>query len=118
MDLLNWAGNDTGTTTEYSLRQLVENMRKVGALVEIIGVAQKAQGDDTIGYPSVESVAEELILEAGRLVECLGVRALELLDAEAAPDAPTPAEKPRPRTTKPRAVRLCTQLAGVEKERP
>jgi len=87
--LLNWDGADSGTAADYSLRDVIDNMRKLGALVEIAGTVVATA--DNARYD--EATAEELMLEAGGLIERLGVRALELLDAEAAPEAPTPVDE-------------------------
>jgi hypothetical protein len=95
MEILNWDGIDDGD--RLPLRSLVEAMRNAGAIVEIAGLALKAQEDDSIAGFSVGDIAFELMLEAGRLVECIGRRALEVLDAQAAPGVATPAEKPRER---------------------
>jgi hypothetical protein len=80
-------------------RDLIENMRKVGALVEILGLAMPLSTDQ---YD--EQAAIELVHEAGGLVERLGVRALKLLDAQTAPPAPTPIRQPRVRSAKRRAA--------------
>lgn len=94
MELLNWEGINTGPGS-LSLREVVENMRKAGALLEILGVVQNGP-DDEYDNP----LAEELVLEAGCLVDCLGMRALELLDAQAVPGVTTTARRPRRRTAK------------------
>lgn len=112
MNILSWDGTDEGPSS-YPLRRVVENLHEVSALVEMLGVLLTLEGH---GDDYEVDLAEKLVADAGHLAQALGKRALELLDAQAAPEAPTPAEKPRARTTTPRTVRLCTQLAGVEKE--
>ncbi|MBI2526768.1 MAG: hypothetical protein HYY95_27585 [Candidatus Rokubacteria bacterium] len=91
MALLYWGGIDRNAAAP---RDLVENMRKVGALVEILGLALERPGDE---YD--EDTAVELVREAGSLLERLGVRAMELLEAQGAPPAPARALKPRERRT-------------------
>ena len=89
MEILYWGGIDRDPAAP---RDLVDQMRKVGALVEILGLALERPGDE---YD--EDTAIELVREAGSLLERLGVRALELLEAQAAPTAPERALKPRER---------------------
>jgi hypothetical protein len=76
MDLLNWNGINAGDSGR-PLRDVVENMRKAGALVRMLGLVLDRPTDE---YD--EEIALELIREAGGLVELCGDRALELLDAQ------------------------------------
>jgi hypothetical protein len=99
MNLLNWDAVVEGDSI-VSLREVIENMRQVGALAEFVGVALK-RGDDA---DVDQDLAQELTWETGALVQCLGKRALELLDAQAAPPAPTPIRQPRKRTARRRAA--------------
>ena len=91
MSLLYWGGIDRDPAAP---RDLVDSMRKIGALVEILGIALERPGDE---YD--EDTAIELVREAGSLLERLGVRALELLDAQGAPATTARALKPRGRGT-------------------
>jgi hypothetical protein len=105
LGVLDWDGVNEGPSG-YTLREVVENMRKVGALVEIVGhVLVSAPADRYNG-----DVAQEFVVEAGSLLELLGARGLELLDAldvldeQAAPGDPAPVRQPRVRAAKRRAA--------------
>jgi len=77
MNLLNWNGTD-----EKNLREVVENMRQVAALAEMLGALLRLKGHRD---EYEEDIALEQVFYAGSLGQALGVRALELLDAEAKP---------------------------------
>lgn len=94
MNLLNWDGMDG-----KSLRDVVENTRKVGALIEVVNAAAEQPGDALD-----PDIATEMLTEAGHLVQCLGARAIELLDAQATPGAPTSIRPPRARIARRRAA--------------
>jgi hypothetical protein len=98
MNLLNWDGVEPNQPR--TLRDLVDNMRKVGGLVEMVSLVVEVS--DNSMYD--EATADELLCEAGSLVERLGARAIKLLDAQAPPAAPTPIRKPRARAAKRRAA--------------
>jgi hypothetical protein len=97
MPLLNWDGVD-----EDSLPDVIQNMRRVGALIEIVGMAGMALVEFPHGYD--KGTAEDLVHEGGRLVERLGARALQLLQAQRAGNVRVPALKPRQRTGRERAA--------------
>jgi hypothetical protein len=100
MEMLSADLLDKVETSAASLRDVVEHMRKLGALVEIVGhVIVEAPTERYDG-----TTAEELILEAGSLLERLGGRARELLAAQSAPMAPTPIRQPRERTARRRTA--------------
>lgn len=108
MHLLNWHGIE-----QNSLRDVIESMQRLGLLGEALGrlFALPKEQDEFD-----EGLVTEVMGEAASVVRSLGDRALQLLDAQAAPKTSTLTDISRKRTTTPRAVRLCTQLAGVEKE--
>ena len=95
MNLLNWDGMDG-----KSLRDVIENTRRLGALIEVVNAAEE-RGEHAEISPDD---AAELRAEAGHLIQCLGVHALELLDAQATPAAPTPIRSPRVRSARRRAA--------------
>ena len=95
MSLLLWDDDSS------SLREGVEGMRQGGAIAEIVGVALTSEGRHD---EFEEDIAHQLVLEAGGMVQALGRRALKLLDAQAAPGAPTPIRPPRVRTARRRAA--------------
>jgi hypothetical protein len=97
MNLLNWGytENDPG----LSLREVVDNIQKVSALVELVVGGMKQSNSE---YD--EDSADTLLNEAAHLLPALTARALELLDAQAAPVAPTPIRAPRARTARRRAA--------------
>jgi len=94
-NLLNWDGMDG-----KSLRDVIENTRRLGALIEVVNAAEE-RGEHAEISPDD---AAELRAEAGHLIQCLGVHALELLDAQATPAAPTPIRSPRVRSARRRAA--------------
>jgi hypothetical protein len=98
--LLDWDGVNEGPSSA-PLRRVVETLHEVNALVEMLGVLLTLEGhrdDYEVDF------AEQLLAEAGHLGQALGQRALELLDAQAAPLAPTPLRTPRVRTARRRAA--------------
>jgi hypothetical protein len=88
MALLNWNGID-----DESLHDVIENMRQAAAIVEMVGVlfTLKGHGDD---YD--QDTAVELMADAGHLGQALGVQALKLLDAQAAPASTLKPRERRP----------------------
>jgi hypothetical protein len=95
MELLDWT-----RTEETDLRKLVEHMRQVAALVEMIGLVLERSPDE---YN--EETARGLLLDAGRLLEALGAQAQAIQTGQVTPGSPGRALKaPGRRAPKRRAA--------------